>query len=265
LPALPRAIRAARPDDPPSDMTMTARPPAGPLRVLACPVAYNEAGKIGQVLDRFRPGDVDEILVLDDGSTDATAEEAESRGVAVLRHAERRGVGAAIRSVIQYARSHAFQVVVILAGNDKDRPQEIPRLLAPIRDGYDLVQGSRYLPGGDYGNMPIYRRMATEFVHPWLFSLVARRRITDSTNGFRAFRLSVLDDANMDIDQEWLDTYELEPYLFLKAIRLGYRVTEVPVTKIYPPHELGYTKMTPIIGWWSILRPIVLLGLGLRR
>jgi dolichol-phosphate mannosyltransferase len=124
-----------------------------------------------------------------------------------------------------------------MAGNDKDRPAEIPRLLEPIRrGGADFVQGSRYLPGGDYGNMPFYRRIATQVVHPVLFSIVTGRRITDSTNGFRAFRVSLFDDPRIDIDQPWLDKYELEPYIFFKAIRLG-----------------------------SILRPIVLLGLGLKK
>ena len=65
--------------------------------------------------------------------------------------------------------------------------------------------------------------------------------------------------------QSWLDRYELEPYLLLKAIRLGYRHCEVPVTKIYPPHEHGYTKMRPVVDWWSILRPVVYLGLGMKK
>jgi dolichol-phosphate mannosyltransferase len=139
-------------------------------------------------------------------------------------------------------------------------------LVKPIvEEGFDFVQGSRYLPGGDFGNMPFYRQIATRFVHPWLFSLVARRRVTDSTNGFRAIRLSMLDDSAIDIDQEWLDKYELEPYLMFKAIRLGYRFKEVPVTKIYPPKELGYTKMKPFSGWWSILRPLFFLGLGIKH
>jgi len=78
-------------------------------------------------------------------------------------------------------------------------------------------------------------------------------------------RLSVFDDPRINIDQNWLDAYELEPYILYKAIVLGYRFKEVPVTKIYPPRELGYTKMKPISGWWSILRPLVLLGLRIRR
>ncbi|MFM8572258.1 MAG: hypothetical protein ACKOAU_11730, partial [Pirellula sp.] len=85
------------------------------------------------------------------------------------------------------------------------------------------------------------------------------------TNGFRAIRLSCFDDNRIDINQDWLNKYELEPYLYFKFIKLGYKVLEVPVSKIYPAKELGYTKMRPIIGWWSILRPIFLLGLGIKK
>jgi dolichol-phosphate mannosyltransferase len=237
-----------------------------PLRVLAVAIAFDEELKIGSVIDRFDRSDVDEILVLDDGSTDRTPEVARSRGAKVLTQTQRGGVGKAIRTAMDYARRNGFEVIVILAGNGKDRPHEIPRLLDPIVNyGYDFVQGSRYLPGGDFGNMPFYRRIATQFVHPLLFSLITRRRITDSTNGFRAYRLSMLNDPRLDLTQPWLNAYELEVYLFFKAIRLGYKVKEVPVSKIYPPHELGYTKMKPITGWWSILRPLVFLGLGLKK
>lgn len=243
---------------------MTASRPA--LRVMAASIAHNEAAKIGRVLDRFTPGLVDRIVVVDDASTDGTGAVAESKGAVVLRHERRSGAGAAIRTAIRHAAAEGFDVLVILAGNDKDRPPEIERLLAAIADeGYDFVQGSRYLPGGDYGRMPFYRRLATGYVHPLLFSLLVRRRFTDTTNGFRAMRLSALADPRIDLDQPWLDKYELEPYLFYKMVRLGHRVAEVPVTKIYPPHELGYTKMKPITGWWSILRPLVLLGLRIKR
>ena len=71
--------------------------------------------------------------------------------------------------------------------------------------------------------------------------------------------------ANRTGEQRWLDAYGLEVYLLWKTLVLGYRHTEVPCTKIYPPKKLGWTKMKPITGWWNILRPIFLLGLGLRR
>jgi dolichol-phosphate mannosyltransferase len=233
---------------------------------MAASIAHNEATKIGRVLDRFPAGLVDRVVVVDDASTDDTPAVATSKGAVVLTHRERSGAGAAIRTALKYGIAEHFDVVVILAGNDKDRPPEIERLLAAIADeGCDFVQGSRYLPGGDFGNMPFYRQIATRIVHPWLFSLIVMRRFTDTTNGFRAIRLSALQASGIDLDQSWLDRYELEPYLFYKMIQLGYNVKEVPVTKIYPPHELGYTKMKPITGWWSILRPLFLLGLHIKR
>jgi dolichol-phosphate mannosyltransferase len=235
------------------------------MKVLAMPVAFNEEKKIGSVLDRFTPGLVDKIIVVDDGSTDGTPDEIRKRGIEVVTHKIRRGVGAAIRTGIRYAQQNGFDVLIVLAGNDKDRPAEIPELLKPIREGNcDFVQGSRYLNGNRGGNMPLYRRLATK-LHPVLFSIACRRKVSDSTNGFRAIRLSIFNDARINIDQPWLDKYELEPYILFKAIRLGYQFAEVPVTKIYPSRELGYTKMKPLTGWWSILRPIFLLGLGIRR
>lgn len=234
------------------------------MKVLAMPVAFNEERKIGSVLDRFTPGLVDQVIVLDDGSTDGTVAEIRKRNVEVIAHGRQRGVGAAIRTGIRHAQREGFDVLVVLAGNDKDRPAEIPLLLEAVRQGFDFVQGSRYLRGNRGGNMPLYRRLATR-LHPLLFSIGSLRKVTDSTNGFRAIRLSLFDDPRINLDQAWLDHYELEPYIMFKAIRLGFRFTEVPVTKIYPPKELGYTKMKPITGWWSILRPIFLLALGLRR
>lgn len=235
------------------------------MRVLASAVAFNEATKIGLVLDRFKADLADKVIVVDDGSDDGTPREVERRGIEIVRHDHRRGVGAAIRTAIRYAQRHYFDVIVILAGNDKDRPDEIPRLVAPIETGdFEVVQGSRYLGGGKIGGMPLYRRIATR-MHPWFMSLATGHRFTDSTNGFRAIRLSLFDDARIDLDQDWLDAYELEPYILFKAARLGHRVTEVPVTKIYPPKKVGYTKMRPFVDWWSILRPIIFLAAGIKR
>ncbi|MDP6848515.1 MAG: glycosyltransferase family 2 protein [Kiritimatiellia bacterium] len=236
------------------------------IRVVACPIAFNEESKIGSVVSRFNPEDIDEILVVDDGSTDSTAEVAKNAGANVLSLKERRGVGNAIREATKYARDNNYDVIVVVAGNDKDRPQEIPRLLKPIiEEGCDFVQGSRYLPGGSFGNMPVYRQLSTRYLHPMLLSMATGKRITDSSNGFRAFRLSILDHPKVDIDQVWLDAYELEVYLYYKVITLGLKFREVPVTKIYPEHSLGYTKMQPITGWWKMLRPIFFLRLGFKK
>jgi len=240
--------------------------------VLVCPIAYNENIKLKSVIERFLESGVyakSDYLIIDDASDDGTSRVIESyadRRVMTVRHPKRMGVGFGIRTAIKYAREHHYRVLVIMAGNDKDNPEEIPYLIDPIlNEGYDFVQGSRYKnKDGSGGDMPFYRKLGTRF-HPFLMTLITGRKLTDTTNGFRAFKLSIFDDKRIDIDQSWLEQYELEPYLLYKAIKLGYKFTEAGVTKIYPSRKLGYTKMKPIIGWWSIMRPLFYLGLGIKK
>jgi dolichol-phosphate mannosyltransferase len=88
--------------------------------------------------------------------------------------------------------------------------------------------------------------------------------VTDATNGFRIFRSEILRDASIDLDQAWLDSYDLEPYVLYKAIRGHHRVIEHPVTVRYHSAE-GYTKMRGIRDWWRLFRPAFLLRFGVKR
>jgi dolichol-phosphate mannosyltransferase len=88
--------------------------------------------------------------------------------------------------------------------------------------------------------------------------------VSDVTNGFRAYRLALLDDPRIRIDQPWLDRYELEYYLHWKAITLDYRVIEVGVSKTYPKDGRNYSKIRKVRDWWSIIRPTLLLWLHLK-
>jgi dolichol-phosphate mannosyltransferase len=217
--------------------------------------AFDEAGKIGRSVQRIPRPLVDHVVVVDDGSTDETAAEACAAGATVLCHSHNRG--------IQHALATGVPLVGILAGDDQDDPQEIIRLAeAIVDDGNDFVQGSRYLCGGRILNQPHSRTLMTK-AYSALFSLCVRRRITDATNGFKLMRASLCE--RLTLDQEWLDRYELEPYLLFQAIRHKHRVVEVPVTKFYPPNRAtGYTKMRAWRDWWRISRPILLLTLHLR-
>ena len=228
--------------------------------------AFNEGEKVKRMIQKFSDYACYDVLMIDDGSTDGSLNDVpKDIPLTVIRNETTRGAGHCIRQIFDYALRKDYGTVFFASGNDKDDPNDIVKLKKAVEEGYDFVQGSRYLKGGGHGRMPLYRKISTRFIHPVLFSFIAGRTITDSTNGFRAVGLTLLKDPRIDIHQDWLDKYELEPYMFYKAIKLGYKVTEVPVTKIYPPKEQGYTKMRSFSGWWSILRPLVFLGLGIKK
>lgn len=227
---------------------------------------HDERDKLEKFVPRLRPGLVDLWLPVDDGSTDSGPELLRQNGIAMLRNPARSGIGACLKRVVRYGRENGFDILVVMAGNNKDDPAEIPRLLEPIvRDGVDYVQGSRFLRGGSSPNLPLFRRVAITMLSI-VFRLYARRQCTDLTNGFRAYRLSLFDDPRIDIDQDWLDDYEFEYYVHWKAYTLGYRVVEVPVTKSYPAEKgVEYSKIKPFTGWWRMLRPFILLALRIKR
>ena len=102
-------------------------------------------------------------------------------------------------------------------------------------------------------------------LYAFLFSRAVGRRITDGTNGFRAFRTGIFSEQHIDIWQDWLNTYELEPYLLFKAVKKGCRLKEVPVTIRYHGKDTSTSKMVPIRDWWRIMKPILLLWLGFKK
>jgi dolichol-phosphate mannosyltransferase len=223
-------------------------------KVILVVPAFDEEGKIGEVVGKAltRAPYLDTVLVVDDGSKDRTAEEAEQAGATVLKHAVNTGAGGAIRTGCEYAVEKNFDIIAVEGGDDQDDPAFIERLVTPIVDeGYDFVQGSRYL----YGKLdiPAFRLITTKG-YSVLFSVAAGKRITDASNGFRAYKTSILRTINLR--QQWLEQYELEPYLLLQTIKQGYKFKEVPVPKYWPKGR-SYSKMVPFKSWWSITRPII--------
>jgi dolichol-phosphate mannosyltransferase len=196
----------------------------------------DEEVKIGPVVRRTPRDVVDEVLVIDDGCTIGRPRWREL-GASVLPMGRTVGVGAALRAGYAYAVRRGYDVAVVMAGNNKDSPGD-SLLLDPIADERaDFVQGSRWLKrDANFGEMPFYRRIATR-MHPLLFSLAARRRVHRArTASGRPPR--VLIDPRLHLRQPWLDEYELEPYLCLRAISSD-TGRSVPVTKVYPPGESG--------------------------
>lgn len=235
------------------------------LRTQVTVVTYNERDKLEALLDEFPTQRSYDLLFVDDGSTDGSADIIESAGLPLVRHTTNRGVGAVIRSAIQHARGNGYDVIVIMAGNGKMRPGEIPELLKPIEQGRaDYVQGSRYLKGGQSPNLPLFRKVMIR-----LFTLVVNLfsgyRGTDVTCGFRAYRLDVIDRTEANLDQDWLDEYEMEYYIHYHVLKSGLQIVEVPVSMVYPKQRRNYSKIRPFVGWWSMIRPWIFLHLRIRK
>ena len=221
----------------------------------------------------FRSRDlVDTVCLVIDQPSDAELEdirEASKRSgihVHIIKNGTRTGVGSSIRQGQDYLMATGHEIVVIMAGNGKDDPQELTRLTEPIvTSDYDYVQGSRYLPGGSSIRLPIFRAIFNR-LYPAVWTIMLGRRCTDVTNGYRAYKLSVLQDPRVNLRQEWLDGYSLEYYLHYKILELGFRMIEVPVSKKYPFRGRGgYSRIQPLKDAWSIVSPLILLSAGVRE
>ncbi|MCX7785707.1 MAG: glycosyltransferase family 2 protein [candidate division WOR-3 bacterium] len=235
-------------------------------KVLIIIPVWNEDKKIGGVIQDLKKSLNYDLLVIDDGSTDNTSQEAIKAGANVIQHEKNLGVGAAIRTGIEYGKQNGYTIIVPINGTGKTKIEEIPSLIEPIiKENYDFVQGSRYLKGGGWANMPKHRKIGTK-VYSFIFSLLVGKKITDGSSGIRAFKTSIVSHPRINLNQIWLNRYELEPYLYYKAVRLKFKTKEVPITINYPKQKnVPYTKMRPLIGWWSITRPIIYLRLGLKN
>jgi len=239
-------------------------------KIVIIPV-YDQIGTIGKVLSRFVELGVNQICLIVDCPTSTLLREIDiaARGIKIpvhiVKNRRRMGIGYALKKGIKYALSEKYNVIVVMAGNNKDKPEEITRFLKALQAGYEYVQGSRFLLGGRCEKLPILRGTFVRF-WPFIWALLTGKRCTDVTNGFRAYKAEILKDPRINIEQGWLNSYGLEYYIHFKALTLGYRFLEVPVSKIYPfRHKGGYSKIRPLKDRWHIVLPPLLLWLKLKR
>ncbi len=235
------------------------------LSILVTMPCWNEEGKVGLGVNAVPRDLVDTVCVVDNGSKDNTAKEACDAGAVVISHPINLGAGGGIRTGLEYGRINNYDLLAVLAGDNQDDPNDLFKAVDELIDQkLDYVQGSRWLKDGKRENMTISRTILT-WVYSLLFRILFKTKITDATNGFRVFRREVLDNPILNLWQDWLLQYELEPYLLIQTCRAGYKISEVPVTKRYHQDMKDNTKMVPFKSWWSILRPLFLISLRIRN
>jgi glycosyltransferase involved in cell wall biosynthesis len=240
----------------------------GPKRHRYCVAVFviNEGERVRAQLRGMAPlADQIDIIVADGGSTDnslALDSLADFRLRALLIKRDAGKLSAQMRMAIAFALEEGYEGVVVIDGNGKDDYSAIPRFIELLDEGYDHIQGSRYVPGGRGINTPLSRTLAVKLLHAPLISLASRFRYTDTTNGFRAYSRRLLTDPRVQPLRDVFMGYELHYYLAIRAARLGYRCIETAVTRKYPSSGKTPTKISPVRGNARVLDTLIKAVMG---
>jgi glycosyltransferase involved in cell wall biosynthesis len=239
---------------------LVAEPESGSTpKVIAAIPAYNEEKYIGTIVLRARQY-VDEVIVADDGSTDQTAEVARLAGASVIRHPQNKGYGASVQALLAEAKKRRPDVLVLLDADAQHNPDEIPDLIKPILDGYDLVIGSRER---QRVSIPVYRRLGQR-VLSYFSHILSGKNIADSECGFRAFSPKAV--AELRLKQEGM---AISAETIAAAADKGLKVTQTPVSAIYTedgstlrPMTHGLGNLAQIANMISERRPLFFFGMS---
>lgn len=225
-----------------------------------CIPIINENGRIQKELKRAKRHGIHklvDIILCDGGSRDGSTEEnlLRSLGVNTLLIKEDTGKqGAQLRMGLWWALKRGYKGILTVDGNNKDSIEDIPLFLEKLEQGYDFVQGSRFIKGGRAIRTPLIRYFSVVLLHAPLISLTAHKRFTDTTNAFRAYSRTYLEHPKVQPFRDIFMGYELLAYLSVRASQLGLRTCEVPVTRAYPKGEKTPTKISFFKGNWDLLK-----------
>lgn len=222
----------------------------------------NEGQRIRRLLQRMQALDIAslaDVLIVDGGSTDGSLPPDELPAWGVRGLLVKTGPGrlsAQLRCGYAFALDHGYEGIITIDGNDKDDPQAIADFIQALNEGYDFVQGSRFVPGGIAENTPMLRHLGIRLVHAPALQLASGFRWTDTTQGFRAYSRKLLLDPAVAPFRDVFSGYELLAYLSYRAPRLGYRCIELPTTRRYPEGEIP-TKISGMRGNAALLKVLM--------
>lgn len=224
-----------------------------------CIPVLNENGRIHAELERAKREQIDkfiDIVICDGGTTDGSLDDQKLSGLninSVLRIKSEGKLSGQLRMGFWWALQRGYEGVVTVDGNNKDSIESVLLFVQKLEEGFDFIQGSRFIKGGKERNTPVMRYLAIRLIHAPLISLAAGYNFTDTTNGFRGHSRNYLEHPQVKPFRDIFIDYDLLPYLSIKASQLGLKVCEVPVERIYPDNGEVPTKITNISSYWKLL------------
>lgn len=225
-----------------------------------CIPIINEGERIKKELEQAQQHGVDklvDIIICDGGSTDQSTEEALLKSFGVNTLLTKRDVGkqgAQLRMGFWWALQRGYSGIVTIDGNNKDNIEAVKLFIEKLDEGYDFIQGSRFIMGGSAINTPLIRLVAVKLIHAPVISLAARKRFTDTTNAYRGYSKRYLEHPDVKPFRDIFSTYELLAYLSVKATQLSLRAIEIPVTREYPKTGKIPTKISAFKGNSDLLK-----------
>ena len=230
-------------------------------RILVCIPAFNEVNAISDIIGKSKKYS-DEVIVYDDGSTDDTSEVAESAGAIVIRNPENKGYGVAIRSLFQAAKEKDADVMVTLDSDGQHDPDQIPELTERLKQGFDIIIGSRFLNNRDKQKVPKYRSLGIKTITK-LTQAASYNGITDSQSGFRAYNKNALSKINL-----FEDGMAVSTEILLRASEKKLLMSEVPITVRYDmkdksthnPITHGISVAYSVFQFISLRHPLAFYG-----
>ena len=220
----------------------------------------NEGERIITELKRAKEhniSDVADIVICDGGSTDGSTEDELLKSLdvnALLVKKDEGKQGAQLRMGIWWALENGYKGIITIDGNNKDSIEDIPSFIEKLEEGFDLIQGSRFVKGGHAENTPFVRWLAVRLLHAPIISLTAHQKFTDTTNAYRGYSRRYLEDERVQPLRDIFMTYELLAYLSVRATQIGMKACEIPVSRVYPAKEKTPTKISFFKGNGNLLK-----------
>ncbi len=235
--------------------------------VLLIPI-INEGERIILELERALRAkiyDYADIVICDGDSSDGCTDENILKDLHVntlLTKKDSGKQGAQLRMGIWWAIERGYEGIITIDGNNKDSIEDVPKFIGKLKEGYDFIQGSRFITGGRAVNTPLARILSIKLIHAPVISLTARHRFTDTTNAYRAYSARYLTDERVKPLRDIFMTYELLAYLSVRASQLGFKVCEIPVAREYPGTGHIPTKISFFKGNLDLMRILFANAIG---